>query len=325
MGSQGSSCDAEFLSRQWQQRVMCGRRRLGKNFLSCCSIGRVRSCVRPVLCGGEAAGHNALRGSGPNQKHAFKDALTQTRVLPIPGSTLSALRRHVLANSFKLQTPSSLPGLTSLNRSGFDANQSIALRCRRVGAVHSIRSGHHALTWQCPLCRRKRTPLQRAIEPFPLPARPMNREPVPGVGPERRFGWGIMYPSAASAALPLDHVADSQRYERSSDKRSKSRRFRMPALANSILGLFVLALLFVLLYGPDKLVETVSPGYMCNQSAPEAIKVVRRDAVGLLSFGDWYATRAITLNVPTPLLLSIFKMDTATNRKVGRVTYCTGI
>src|SRR5262245_35170184 len=58
--------------------VMCGRRRLGKNFLSCCSIGRVRSCVRPVLCGGEAAGHNALRGSGPNQKHAFKDALTQT-------------------------------------------------------------------------------------------------------------------------------------------------------------------------------------------------------------------------------------------------------
>src|SRR5262249_22043996 len=63
--------------------------------------------------------------------------------------------------------------------------------------------------------------------------------------------------SAASAALPLDHVADSQRYERSSDKRSKSRRFRMPALANSILGLFVLALLFVFLYGPDKLVETV--------------------------------------------------------------------
>src|SRR5262249_19115735 len=81
--------------------IMCGRRRLGKNFLSCCSIGRVRSCVRPVLCGGEAAGHNALRGSGPNQKHAFKDALTQTGS-PDPGSTLSALRRHVLANSFKL-------------------------------------------------------------------------------------------------------------------------------------------------------------------------------------------------------------------------------
>ena len=42
------------------------------------------------------------------------------RVLPIPGSTLSALPRHVLANSFKTSKPSSLPGLTSLNRSGFD-------------------------------------------------------------------------------------------------------------------------------------------------------------------------------------------------------------
>ena len=31
------------------------------------------------------------------------------------------------------------------------------------------------------------------------------------------------------------------------------------------------------------------------------------------------------MNVPAPLLLSIFKMDTATTRKVGRVTYCTGI
>ena len=126
---------------------------------------------------------------------------------------------------------------------------------------------------------------------------------------------------AASAALPLDQVAA----ERGSNKRSITRRFHMLALPNGILGLLVLALLFVFLCGADKLVETVSPGYMCNQSAPEAIKVVRRDAVGLLSFGDWYATRAITSNVPAPLLLSIFKMDPTTNRKVGRVTYCTGI
>src|SRR5215470_299706 len=72
------ACIAAKVGRSFPLWVMCGRRRLGKNFLSCCSIGRVRSCVRPVLCGGEAAGHNALRGSGPNQKHAFKDALTQT-------------------------------------------------------------------------------------------------------------------------------------------------------------------------------------------------------------------------------------------------------
>jgi hypothetical protein len=48
----------------------------------------------------QAAGHNALRGSGPNRKHAFKDALTHA-VLPIPGSTLSASRRNVLVNSLK--------------------------------------------------------------------------------------------------------------------------------------------------------------------------------------------------------------------------------
>src|SRR5262249_12445430 len=43
------------------------------------------------------------------------------RVLQIPGSTVSALRRRVLANSLKTSNAISLPGLTSLNRSGFDA------------------------------------------------------------------------------------------------------------------------------------------------------------------------------------------------------------
>ena len=35
----------------------------------------VQPCVRPVSAAHEAAGHNALRGSGPGQKHAFDDAL----------------------------------------------------------------------------------------------------------------------------------------------------------------------------------------------------------------------------------------------------------
>jgi hypothetical protein len=65
------------------------------------------------LCGREAAGHNALRGSGPNQKHAFIDALTQTGC-PNPWIDLVCITSSVLANFFKLQTPSSLPGLTSL-------------------------------------------------------------------------------------------------------------------------------------------------------------------------------------------------------------------
>lgn len=43
------------------------------------------------------AGHNALRGSGPDQKHAFKDAMAKWVVL-IAGSTGTALRavRHLL-------------------------------------------------------------------------------------------------------------------------------------------------------------------------------------------------------------------------------------
>jgi hypothetical protein len=139
---------------------------------------------------------------------------------------------------------------------------------------------------------------------------------TPGKG---AFGWAIMSPSAA---LPRDDVAANQRYERSSNKRSNSRRFRVPALANGIVGLLVLPLLFVFLYGPDKFVEVLAPGYMCNQSAPEALKAVRKDAVGILNFGDFYSTSAINLNVPASVLLS---METATNRKVGRVTYCNGI
>jgi hypothetical protein len=51
---------------------------LGKNFLTFCSIGRVRSRVRPVDAAGVAAGANALRGSGPKQTHAlWIGALTQ--------------------------------------------------------------------------------------------------------------------------------------------------------------------------------------------------------------------------------------------------------
>jgi hypothetical protein len=76
--------------------VTCGRRP-GKNFLTFCSIGRVRSRVRPVDAAGVAAGSNALRGSGPNRSHALESALTQTGS-PNPGTTVSALRRHALAN-----------------------------------------------------------------------------------------------------------------------------------------------------------------------------------------------------------------------------------
>jgi hypothetical protein len=44
---------------------MCGRRRLGKNFLTFVQHWSGVVMCPACLCGGEAAGHNALRGSGP--------------------------------------------------------------------------------------------------------------------------------------------------------------------------------------------------------------------------------------------------------------------
>jgi len=37
----------------------------------------VQPCVRPLSAAHGAAGHNALRGSGPDHKHAFDDAMAQ--------------------------------------------------------------------------------------------------------------------------------------------------------------------------------------------------------------------------------------------------------
>src|SRR6266436_9580059 len=51
----------------------------------------VQPCVRPVSAAHKAAGHNALRGSGPGQKPAFEMHWHKWVVL-IAGSTGSALR-----------------------------------------------------------------------------------------------------------------------------------------------------------------------------------------------------------------------------------------
>src|SRR5262249_7661509 len=50
--------------------VMCGRR-LGKNFLTLLQHWSGAVMCPACLCGGQAAGPNAMRGSGPNQKHAL--------------------------------------------------------------------------------------------------------------------------------------------------------------------------------------------------------------------------------------------------------------
>src|SRR6516164_4187966 len=101
------------------------------------------------LCGGEAAGHNALRGSGPNQNHAFKDALTQAGS-PDPRIDLVCITSccpRQFVQSFSSQIGS---GFTSLVALAFNAT-TIALRYRGAGAVHSIKSGHCGMSAGCPL------------------------------------------------------------------------------------------------------------------------------------------------------------------------------
>jgi hypothetical protein len=46
---------------------MCGRLRVGKDFLERVQHWSVQPCVRPVYAVHMTAGHNALRGSGPDQ------------------------------------------------------------------------------------------------------------------------------------------------------------------------------------------------------------------------------------------------------------------
>ena len=56
-------------------RAMCGRLRFGKSFLDVLQHWSVQPCVRPFDAVHMTAGHNALRGSGPDQHLAFKNAL----------------------------------------------------------------------------------------------------------------------------------------------------------------------------------------------------------------------------------------------------------
>ena len=54
---------------------MCGRLRVGKSFFHVLQHWSVQPCVRPFNAAHMTAGHNALRGSGPDQHLAFKNAL----------------------------------------------------------------------------------------------------------------------------------------------------------------------------------------------------------------------------------------------------------
>ena len=74
---------------------MCGRLRVGKSFLHVLQDWSVQPCVRPLGAVHMTAGHNALRGSGPDQKHAFdSNAMAQVGCPDrrIDGSALRAVR-----------------------------------------------------------------------------------------------------------------------------------------------------------------------------------------------------------------------------------------
>ena len=86
-----------------------------------CSIGRVRSCVRPVCAAVKPLAIMLCADRVKIVSAHFKSAMTQTGSAD-PRIDLvcitSSCPRQFLQN---FRTPSSLPGLTSLNRSGFDA------------------------------------------------------------------------------------------------------------------------------------------------------------------------------------------------------------
>jgi hypothetical protein len=99
-----------------------------------------------------AAGLNAPRGSGPNRSHALKSALTQTGS-PDPGTTVSALRRHALANSLKLLVyPAAGSFLERLRADHHGPGHARNSRCRRSTvdyATYSKLDGGQLLTFAC--------------------------------------------------------------------------------------------------------------------------------------------------------------------------------
>src|SRR6476661_10637169 len=72
----GSKVDLTPQKCDFGSSPMCGLR-VGKDFLHVLQHWSVQPCVRPLGAVHMTAGHNALRGSGPNQTDAFNNALTQ--------------------------------------------------------------------------------------------------------------------------------------------------------------------------------------------------------------------------------------------------------
>ena len=72
--------------------AMCGRLRVGKNFLHVLQHWSVQPCVRPLGAVHMTAGHNALRGSGPDQKHAFDRNAKEVAALSSAANAIIGMR-----------------------------------------------------------------------------------------------------------------------------------------------------------------------------------------------------------------------------------------
>ena len=105
---------------------MCGRLRVGKDFLHVLQHWSVQPCVRPFNAVHMTAGHNALRGSGPDQTDAFDNALTQ---VGCPDRRIDRLG----ITCFSPSQPSHHAGCPARSR----------LSRKRDGFLVSLASGHH--------------------------------------------------------------------------------------------------------------------------------------------------------------------------------------
>jgi hypothetical protein len=74
--------------------AMYGRRPRCKRNLTFPRCGRVRSCIRPIVAATLAAGHDVIRGSGPNQGAALINRMALHGFSRSNGSTVSHQRRH---------------------------------------------------------------------------------------------------------------------------------------------------------------------------------------------------------------------------------------
>jgi len=136
---------------------MCGRLRFGKSFLHVLQRWSVQPCVRPVGAVHMTAGHNALRGSGPDQNPAFDNALA---LVGCPDRRIDRLCITCCSPS----QPSHHAGCPARSRSPR----------KRDGFFVALALGHHGpghprnLVRKCDGGDLRRAPPQQRREPGPM-------------------------------------------------------------------------------------------------------------------------------------------------------------